>query len=341
MALREATQAQKIAESAEDEADVHRVAANAAAFQALVRLRQGKLKEALVRAQFALDEADQVGEKGATARAYGVIAWTHMMTDDPGALDLCRRALTLYEEIGDLVGQNDMNNNLGVLAYFDGQWDDALGYYQQSRDGAERVGNIVDVGFAESNIGELLVNQRRFDEAEARLVDAVRVLRSTGELSMATFAELQIARIFKERGELDRAEAMLRGVASESEASGFTANALEAALHLADCSIRAGDSESALEQLASAMSEAGEEAAMFTSTEARLRALALAGAGHREEALAILNTGVAAARDRGQPYDEALMLDAKAETIKPDDPGVARESRLEAERIMRALGVRV
>ena len=168
IALREATQARKVAET-QTRRDATRVAANAAAFQALVRLRQGKLKDALARAQVALAEADRVQEKAATARAYGVIAWTHMMTDDPRALDVCRRALTLYEELGDLVGQNDMNNNLGVLAYFDGRWDDALGYYQQSRDGAERVGNIVDVGFAEANIGELLVNQRRFDEAEDRL----------------------------------------------------------------------------------------------------------------------------------------------------------------------------
>jgi class 3 adenylate cyclase/tetratricopeptide (TPR) repeat protein len=340
IALREATRARRVAEGANDESDTYRVAANASAFQALVRLRQGKLKDALARARIALVEADRVGEKAATARAYGVIAWTHMMTDDPRALDVCRQALALYQELGDLVGQNDMNNNLGVLAYFDGRWDDALEYYQQSRDGAERVGNIVDVGFAEANIGELLVNQRRFDEAEQRLGDAVRVLRSTGELSMATFAELQVARILKERGKLGQAEAMLRDVARESEANGFTANTLEAALHLADCSIRAGDSEGALEQLDRAMAEAGEESAMFTLTEARLRALARARTGHRKEAVAILEAGVATARDRGQPYDEALMLDAVAETIEPDYPEVASESRVEAERIMRALGVR-
>lgn len=89
------------------------------------------------------------------------------------------------------------------------------------------------------------------------------------------------------------------------------------------------------------MADAGEESAMFTLTEARLRALALARTGHRKEAIAILEAGVATARDRGQPYDEALMLDAVAETIEPDDPAVAGESRVEAERIMRTLGVRV
>ena len=341
IALREATQARRVAEGANDPDETCRVAANASAFQALVRLRQGKLKDALERAQVALVEADRVGEKAATARAYGVIAWTHMMSDDPRALDVTRQALALYEELGDLVGQNDMNNNLGVLAYFEGRWDDALGYYRRSRDGAERVGNIVDVGFAEANIGELLVNQRRFDEAEERLTDAVRVLRSTGELSMATFAELQIARIAKERGEFDRARAMLRDVEVESDANGFTANILEARLHLADCSLRTGDYQDALEQLEWAMSDAGEEAAMFGPTELRLRAVALAGVGRTQEAITILEGGIDAARDRGQPYDEALMLEAVAVATAPDYPDVARESRDEAERILRSLGVRV
>ena len=264
-----------------------------------------------------------------------------MVTGNPATVERCQEALALYEELGDLVGQNDMNNNLGVLAYFDGRWDDALEYYRQSRDGAERVGNIVDVGFAEANIGELLVNQQRFGEAEERLADAVRVLRSTGELSMAMFAELQMARISKERGELDRAEAMLREVERESEANGFTSNVLEARLHLADCLLRTGAHEGALDQVERAMSEAGEEAAMFGLTERRLRALALFGAGRPADALAVLESGIDAARDRGQPYDEALMLEAVADIIEPDHPTIAGESRAEAERIMRMLGVRI
>ena len=80
---------------------------------------------------------------------------------------------------------------------------------------------------------------------------------------------------------------------------------------------------------------------MFTLTEARLRAMALARTGHRNEAIAILEAGIAAARDRGLPYDEALMLEVVAEAIEPDHPEIAGESRVEAERIMRMLGVRV
>ena len=341
VALREATQARKAVEDAPDRDEAHRVAANAAAFQALVRLRQGKLKEALTRAQVALDEAALVDEKAATARAFGVIAWSHMMTHDSRALEVCQRALSLYEEIDDLVGQNDMANNLGVLAFYDGQWDEALLYYQRSRDGAERVGNIVDVGFAEANIGELLVNQRRLDEAEGRLVNAVRVLRSTGELSMATFAEIQLARILKDRGDLDRAEADLRRIADESARSGFTANALEAGLILVECAIQRGEGAAAITMLNQIVAEAGDEAAMFTLTETRLRAGALARTGRLGDAQTMLDDGIAASRDLGQRYDEALLLAAKASIAAPNDPVLGDSSNIEAERVMKALGIRV
>lgn len=341
VALREATQARKVVQGASDANDAHRVTATAVAFQALVRLRQGKMQEALSDAQVAVDEANLVGEKAATARAYGVIAWSHMMTHDPRALEVCQQALTLYEEVGDLVGQNHMNNNLGVLAYFDGRWDDALTYYERGRDGAERVGNIVDVGFAEANIGELLVNQRRLDEADIRLVDAVRVLRSTGELSMAIFAEIQLARVAKDRGDLDRAEAALHEIVLESEKSGFTANVLEAGLLLVDCSIQRGEGAAAIGQLDRVVADAGEEAAMFTLTEMRLRASALGRTGRMDEARAILDDSLAVARDLGQRYDEALLLVTKATVVRPTDPTAARSSSIEAEQLMKALGIRV
>lgn len=338
IALREATEARKLVAISDDPRAASRVDANAAAFQAVVRLRQGRIADALVRAREAIEEAELGDEKAAVARAYGVIAGAHMMRNDADAFELCRRSLTLYEELGDLIGQNHMNNNLGVLAYFDGRWDEALDYYRRSRDGAERVGNIVDAAFSEANMGELLVNQGRYEEAEPRLTNTKRVLRSTGELSMAMFAELQLARIHIERGEFDEAESLLREIESESRASGFTANTLEAALHLADCSIRRGDGERALGRLDLAMTEAGEEAEMFTLTEQRLRAVASAEAGRTEEALAILGESLAVARSRDQRYDEALILAATAGILEPDDPA-ASDFAAEAAGIMAALGI--
>ena len=338
VALRDATLARKrIASIRSTEAS--RLTARATSFQALVRLRQGKLEDARRRARLAAEQAKGSDEQAALARAYSVMAWAHVMSDDPAARDVCQQALDLYQNLGDLVGQNHMNNNLGVISYFAGNWGNALEHYEQSRDGAERVGNVVDAGFAEANIGEVLVNQRRFEEAEHHLVNAVRVLRATGETSMATFAELQLARIHIERDEIDAADALLISVIEESRESGFSASAAEATLYLSDCSIRRGDFDAALAQLDQAMADAGEDAAMYALTEARLRATALSNLGFENDALAILRQSLETAKQRDQRYDEALLLLAKADTIESRDPRTAATDREGANRILSGLGV--
>ncbi len=311
MALREATQAERIVDDLPDDR-ARRMRARATAFQANVRLRQGRRRQAYRKAVEAADLAEAAGERSALAQAYSVMAWALAVADDPGAADLSEQALRLYEEVGDLPGQNYMTNNLGYLAYFEGRWDDALAYYERSRDGAERVGNVVDAAYPEVNLGEVLLNQRRYEEAEQRLVNAVRVLRATGENSMASFAEMLIARVYLERSEFDRAEAVLRGVIAEAEDIGFATVTAEASLHLADLHRRKGDPDAALALLDRAMHQAGDVASAFGLTEARFRAEALADLDRADEAFVIVDDAIGKAEDRGQEYDLALLLRVRA-----------------------------
>lgn len=340
MALRDASQAQRLVADADPDSVV-RIRAQAVAFRALVRLRQGKLKDAMRLAVEAAADAEKSGDKAALARAYSVMAWSNVISEDPDALELCQQSLELYEEVGDVAGQTRMSNNLGVLAYFDGRWDDALEYYERSRGGAERVGNVVLAGFGESNIGELLVNQRKFDEAESHLEAAARVFRATGDVSMALFSELQLARVYMERGDLDKAGIAFEAVVEESRDSGFTANAAEAAIYLADCTIRGGGFEGALSELDRAMTDAGEQAAMFDLASTRLRGVALAGSGRLEEALEVLEGGLASARQRGQRYDEALLLTALSSTLESRDRARSVTTLAEADAILDGFGVRL
>ena len=84
-------------------------------------------------------------------------------------------ALPIYEELGDLVGQGNVLNNLGIEAYFEGRWDDALDLYRRSRDAKARAGHIANVATQSNNEAEILSDQGGFEEAEALLRDALRV----------------------------------------------------------------------------------------------------------------------------------------------------------------------
>lgn len=340
MALRESTRARNlVAAAAPDTA--HSIDARATAFQATVRQRQGRVTDALHLATTATALAERSGEQAALARAFSVTAWAHLVSDDQDALDLCQESLNLYRAIGDLVGQNKMNNNLGVLAYFDDRWDDAVAYYGRSRDGAERVGNLVDAAFAEANIGEVLLNQRRIDEAEAHLTAAARVFRATGDVSMAIFAELQLGRVFMARGDLNGAEQSLHAVVDESREQGFAENAAEAAFYLADCTIRKGEYEDALAELDRAISDAGEQAAMFELIHIRFRGAALAGADRVDDALELLQHGLDIAREKGQRYEEALILRVTARSLADADPTRSLVCAEQSNQILETFGVQV
>ena len=43
------------------------------------------------------------------------------------------RALEIYTRLGDLSGQATAANNLGVGAYFEGRWNEAIDFYAQAR----------------------------------------------------------------------------------------------------------------------------------------------------------------------------------------------------------------
>jgi len=146
MALRETTGARRAVEDV-DSLDAARLSSRAVAFSASVRLKQERPKDALRAAREAAAQAKSSDAKDALARAYSVMAWAHLRLGEGGALELSGQALDLYEELGDLVGQTHINNNLGMLAYFDGRWGDALAFYEKSSSGSELLGNVVDVAF--------------------------------------------------------------------------------------------------------------------------------------------------------------------------------------------------
>jgi class 3 adenylate cyclase/tetratricopeptide (TPR) repeat protein len=339
MALREASGARRLVMDTSSP-KAQSLDARAAAFRAMVRMRQGRPTEALRTARDAVKRATDAGETIALARAYGAMAWAHLMLDEPGAQNLWLDALSLYERVGDLSGQGYMNSNLGGLAYVEGRWEEALEYYERSRDAAERLGNAVDVGVAEGNIGEVLVKQNKFDEAEPQLNRAVRVAKASGDAFTVVFANLQIARIFIERGDHAQAEDLLREIREQATSLHMKEPAYEAAILLADLKARSGEAHAALELLDNAELEGKEEASIFAPAADRVRALALATIGQLPEAIRTANAGLETARARRLDYEVAMLLLCKAEFLDDEDAEEAARLRSAGNGIIERLDIR-
>ena len=88
------------------------------------------------------------------------------------------QALATLEEVGDLVELMCLQSNVGIEAYYDGRWDDALDWYRRSGESAARIGDVVSVARAQINEAEILSDRGQFDEARALFEQALRVWRA-------------------------------------------------------------------------------------------------------------------------------------------------------------------
>jgi tetratricopeptide (TPR) repeat protein len=287
----------------------------------------------------ALREATRARHVLDGARATNVISWASTMLGEPGAERWAYQAMALYEEAGDLVGQADMANNLGVQAYYAGRWEETLALYERSRAACERVGDVIDAAGTDANIGEVLVNQGRLDEAESVLADASRVLRASGHRWGGAFVAMHQGRILMARDDLAAAEEALTRVLDQFLALGRAASAYETSLHLADCIQRAGRPEQALDILARAARLTTDDVSIFDAAHDRIAAAALAAANRWEEATLALESGIRVARERGLEYELSLMLAAAADSPVPVNTGSDEPAAAESARLLAQLGV--
>ena len=109
-----------------------------------VALRQGLFGDCIRCCRAALEDAQDAGDLRSTrARVLAHAPRPHRARAAPIAQAFRGLALPIYEELGDLLGQANVLNNLGIEAYYEGRWDEALDLYRRSREARERIGDVV------------------------------------------------------------------------------------------------------------------------------------------------------------------------------------------------------
>ena len=312
VALGEATRGLKLLTGSET-APARQARAQLRALQALLRQAQQRAGQALTLAEAAISEADEADADAALARAYLIADWAHHVMGSPELAVHGEQALIIYERLGDLDGVGNVLNNLGADAYFDGDWSLAVDRYTNARDTYLRAGNHVSAAVASTNLGELLVSRGRYDEAERALVDAVRVLRGANAIDDVLFAEMQVGRLLVERGEPAAAIERLTALRREASSVGQEGYAFEAAIHLASALVASERSEEALDLLDRAAVEVDEVDGRLVPAVDRVRALAAARLGNRAHSQALIQEGLAVAREQGLRYEEAMLLQTRVD----------------------------
>jgi class 3 adenylate cyclase/tetratricopeptide (TPR) repeat protein len=270
-----------------------------------VRNRQGHWAEAVRLSRQAIAEAEPVGELQALARACYGLDWALRESGHPEDAEYSWRALQIYEELGDPERESTVLNNLGMFAYFDGRWDDAVTLYRRSRESSDRAGTPANVARTDVNIGEILSDQGRVEEAREHLERARRVYSGTGERHSVAFVDLLLARLATRGGEGRQAVPMLEAAMTELREFSMDAYADFAQALLAEAEGIGGAPERALAIAHEQLKVTDRNAALLE----RVAGIALARLGYTEAANAELVAALASARVHGSEYDIAATID--------------------------------
>jgi tetratricopeptide (TPR) repeat protein len=233
-------------------------------------------------------------------------------------------ALPLFEDVGDLKGQAAALNNLGIEAYYEGDWEKALDVYKQSRRLFERIGDVTNVAMTTNNIGEILSDQGRFDEAGELFEEARRAVDSAGHRALSLMARMNLGRLAARQGRFDEAQTMLREAVEGFDEIEAASLEEEARARIAEAAVLAGDHELAAREadIAELTGEANPPPPLQAVLH-RVRGYAHLQQSRETDAVEEFQRSLSAARSGDALYEIALTLHALG---RLGDTGAAAEA---------------
>ena len=346
-ALRRLSQAQNLLEGI---VGVEAAAQRARLFSwyAAVLQRQKRPDEVVDWCGRAIAEGEPAGADDALAHAYFLLDWAYVALGRPSEAVHSVRAISIYEELGDLDRLAWVLNNLGGYAYLEGRWNDALELAERARDTFRKIGDDTNAMIVELNIAGVRSDQGRSDEAGPVFVDAVDRRRAAGipgevaeALGLLGSHEARAGSFEEARAHLDEARKLLEGE------DGVEFDLLTTEARLVECLVLERRPAEAL-----AAADASLDAALAVSGASgivaalhRHRGWAHAQLGDFEAARAALVASLETTRAPGEnyglvsnEYEAALTLDA---LVRLELHAGEETAALEAERdeILARLGV--
>jgi class 3 adenylate cyclase/tetratricopeptide (TPR) repeat protein len=298
------------------------------------RLRQGRLAASVPHLDEAARRADELGDRRLLAHAYYLLDWAHSELEHEEAAHYRSLALPIYEELGDHAGQANVLNNLGVTAYFEGRWDEALALYERSREERRRAGDLVEMGTAANNVGEIVSDQGHLDRADALFREALGIWRPAAFHVGVGLVTSNLGRAATRAGRFDEAEGLLAEAAERLAAVGVESLALEALAREVERRVLA-NADGALELVDEVVTRAvrlGGQGLLLAMVD-RLAGCALLQQGDVDAGRQRLRSGLDRARQVGAPFEVALAQRVLAR-LDSDEAAAG-----EADAILKRLGV--
>jgi predicted ATPase/class 3 adenylate cyclase len=305
-----------------------------------VRYRQGRFHDAVRWAEQAREHATVIDDRAGLAHAYYLLHLAHTSLGSPKRVQYRELMLPLTEELGDLAKLGNVLNNLGMDAYYEGRWDEALRFYERGGETRERAGDVVAAATSLNNIAEIKSDQGHLEEAEALFKRAQAITQAAGYRLLPVVTTGNLGRLAARAGRFEEAGELLAAALQGFEALGAKSFILETRARQAELAVLSGDAETALrladETLVLAARE-GDTPSLHAMLE-RVRGWAWIQQENYEAAAGALERSERVARGEDARYEVALTLQARAFLNRLTAPG-ADAIELESQRLLSALGV--
>jgi tetratricopeptide (TPR) repeat protein len=243
-----------------------------------------------------------------------VLDWAYLTLGQRARATHSRRAACIFEELGDLTSMGNALNVLGTLAYYAGDWDEALDFYAQAASAWMQAGDRWNAAFASFNTAEILSNQGRPQEAEPLLHEALRSWLAAGSASSAAAALAELGRIEARRRRTSTALELLEEARSAYAEAGEDDGVLDTEARVAEALLLGGDAERSLARASTALARCVNSSAGMYVEPFLTRVIGCAHllTGRLEAGRTALDESLEASEALEAEYELALTLDAIA-----------------------------
>ncbi len=302
-----------------------------------IRFRQGRYEDCWETATAVA--ADTTAPVKARFRAHYVLQLAGTYQGRADAAHHADQAEQLVDAIDDAVLKSGLYNNLGIAAYYAGEWDRAARLYEESHQLRASSGDISGVISSLNNIGEVRSDQGRYDEARELLTDAHRKAGAAGYEMAVHVTRMNLGRLAGRQGHLDEARAHLEAARGDFDAMRSTAFVAQADLFLLEVTTPGDESVAAARDLLARNESDGGGATVEVPTR-RLLAAGLRASGDESGADDELEIATERARAENLDYELLLCLQNRAAAAAGTGRHNAAEvDRAEAADIGRRLGL--
>ena len=302
----------------------------------------GRWSDAIAWAHRAAAEAAAVGARESEARAYNVLDLAGVGMGDYSGGEYWRRALAIFEDLGDLVGQSTALSNLGMGSLYEGRWSEALDYVQRCSEVSARAGDVVGETLAADNGAQFLSDRGYYDDAESVLRASARVWKAIGHREFLGLCLNLLGRNCARTGRFDEALALLSEARGELHFAGAAAEVLDTDAKIAECHALRGSSARALETADDALAGAGSMQGDASGPLLMLvRGYALAQLERQDEGKEALEESLGLARERegGAHFEMAMAIIALARLGRLLGEPISPELEREGAELIERLGI--